>query len=230
MPESCQKLRYTQPHQAPRHSPTAGPSPARSRGDVRCCMVLGTLGASMVRRGPPVRFRRGLHPETAGQAGFCTQPAAYPRAANRHLPENCQSDLYAVRRCAPPAHATPRRPSPARPTGHAGRCRAPSAPAWAPRRATDGAGQVRTGPLEVRSVVITSDSASSPASTRSAAASKQAAESRRPGTASRGGAGSADAGGQGGATVEDLRLRHGPAEHDPGGLEYGQPAVSQRGR
>jgi hypothetical protein len=30
-----------------------------------------------------------------------------PESRNRRLPENCQSDLYAVRRCAPPARTTP---------------------------------------------------------------------------------------------------------------------------
>ena len=80
-----------------------------------------------------------------GRSGKVLYPACrIPRAANRHLPENCQSDLYAVRRRAPPAHATPRRPSPARPTGHAGSCRAPSAPAWAPRRAPTAS--ARSGP------------------------------------------------------------------------------------
>src|SRR5512132_3284793 len=42
------------------------------------------------------------------------QPLECPRVGNRRLPENCQSDLYAVRRCGPPAGATPRRLAAAR--------------------------------------------------------------------------------------------------------------------
>jgi hypothetical protein len=40
VPEICQKLRYTQPHPAPRRHLRQGLSPARLCGHVRCCTAL----------------------------------------------------------------------------------------------------------------------------------------------------------------------------------------------
>ena len=54
-----------------------------------CCPFdLGALyyrcaATRMVRMGSPVRFRRGLHPKSAAQAGSNTRPVASPRAAGR---------------------------------------------------------------------------------------------------------------------------------------------------
>jgi hypothetical protein len=39
LPEICQKLRYAQPHAAPRLDPTQRLSPARLCGHVKCCVV-----------------------------------------------------------------------------------------------------------------------------------------------------------------------------------------------
>ena len=157
---------------------------------------------SMVRMGSPVRFRRGARPKTAGQARSCTQPVAY-RELRTAICQRIASPICTLcvgaRRLPMPLRGDHRQPAPrVTPEAVEHPVLLPGRPAGRRRRRP---GQGRA--VGVRSVVITSDSASSPASTRSAAASKQAAESRRPGTASRGGAGSADAGGQGGATVED---------------------------
>ena len=182
---------------------------------------------SMVRMGSPVRFRRGARPKTAGQARSCTQPVAY-RELRTAICQRIASPICTLcvgaRRLPMPLRGDHRQPAPrVTPEAVEHPVLLPGRPAGRRRRRP---GQGRA--VGVRSVVITSDSASSPASTRSAAASKQAAEvaqawdsiarrrgerrCRRPGWSHR----------------RRSRLRHGPAEHDPGGLGYGQPAVSRR--
>jgi hypothetical protein len=39
LPGICQKLRYTQPHAAPRRNPRQHLLPARLCGDARCCLA-----------------------------------------------------------------------------------------------------------------------------------------------------------------------------------------------
>jgi hypothetical protein len=128
------------------------------------------------RMGSPVRFRRGAPPQN-GRSGKVLYPAC-------RIPESCEPPFArelpvrfvrcASVRAACPCHSEATIASP--PHGSRRKLSSTQCSCLGAPPGADGAGQVRTGPLEVRSVVITSDSASSPASTRSAAASKQAAE------------------------------------------------------
>jgi hypothetical protein len=61
--------------------------------------------------GSPVDSGGGLHTKPAAQAGYMPGLLYARRAGNCRLPEICQTDLYAVSRCGPPAVATPRRRS-----------------------------------------------------------------------------------------------------------------------
>jgi hypothetical protein len=53
----------------------------------------------------------GAQPQTSSSGGVHARPAVCLEGRRPPLPEICQTDLYAVSRCGPPAVATPRRRS-----------------------------------------------------------------------------------------------------------------------